>query len=43
MTLERRSLFAMGAGLAAGLAEARPAGATAAADLPMAAEPCGTS
>ena len=34
MTLERRSLFAMGAGLAAGLAEARPAGATAAADLP---------
>ncbi|MGU3668177.1 transcriptional initiation protein Tat [Methylobacterium sp. A49B] len=34
MTLERRSLLALGAGLAAGMAEARPAGATTAADLP---------
>ncbi len=34
MTLERRSLLALGAGLAAGLAEARPAGATSNADLP---------
>ncbi|SDM27463.1 hypothetical protein SAMN05216360_101404 [Methylobacterium phyllostachyos] len=34
MTLERRSLLALGAGLAAGLAEARPAGAATTADLP---------
>jgi hypothetical protein len=34
MTLERRSLLALGAGLAAGLAEARPAGAATNPDLP---------